>query len=155
MLPPLREESACDHTLNRVLNSEEGRAKAMGFGTSKQGTALLRHYLPQLNSIIHADRTSKNRDRAVWRALRGMDDDRGPLRLTAGVTLCGDDKQGADRRSGLKTSRSQAWFIGSHFGDFKGDRKLRLKVGGWGLDKLSKLPLFEFDGEVLSIPPDT
>src|SRR5262249_50552550 len=92
---------------------------------------------------------------AVWRALRGMDDYLGPLLLTAGVTMCGDDKQGADRRSGLKTSRSQAWFIGSHFGDFEGDRKLRLKVGGWGLDKLSKLPLFEFDGEVLSIPPDT
>jgi len=155
MLPPLRGESAFDHTLNRVLNSEAGRAKATGFGTGKQGTALVRHYLPQLNSIIHADRRAKNRDRAVWRALRGMDDYLGPLLLTAGVTICGDDKQGADKRSGLKTFRSQAWWLGAHFGDFKDDRKLRLKVGAWGLDKLSKLPLFEFDGEVLSIPPDT
>src|SRR5215831_7114099 len=132
MLPPLREKSDFEHTLNRVLNSEAGRAKATGFGTSKQGTALVRHYLPQLESIIHADRTSKNRDRVVWRALRGMDDYLGPLLLTAGVTVCGDDKLGANKRSGLKTARSLAWWIGAQFGDFKDDRALRLKIGAWG-----------------------
>jgi len=77
MVPTLREytnNSDFHHSVQRVVGNEESRAKATGFGTTRQGQAIAAQYLTQLASLISADRTSGRRDKVVWRVLKDLDD---------------------------------------------------------------------------------
>jgi DNA-directed RNA polymerase, mitochondrial len=127
-----------DRSVERVARSEEQRARTTGFGTTKQGQALVRKYRGQLADRIGEER-AYGRNKAAWRALRGTnDDDLGVRLLVAGISVCADDGLGVDR-DGEKNLRDQALWIGRNFGQ-RGETALR--VGEFGFNMLLKLPIF-------------
>ena len=110
-----------------LCESEEHRTKAAGFGTTRQGQALTLSYREQLTNVIRADRTVGG-DKAVWRALRGIDDDTLAIRLlVAGISVSECRNLGIDD-DGEKSFRDQALWIGRTF-DQRGE--LALRVGTW------------------------
>jgi hypothetical protein len=62
-----------DRSLDRVVRSEEQRAKLTGFGTTKQGQALARQYIQQLADSIRSKRAT-GRPKPVWKALHAIGD---------------------------------------------------------------------------------
>jgi DNA-directed RNA polymerase len=106
--------------------------------------------IAQLAVRIGADRAIA-RDKAVWRALKDIDDEEIALRLlVAGITVCGSDSLGTDEE-GDKNFRDIALWIGQQFGC---GRELGLKVGAWGVNMLLVLPVFELVGDVLKLRAD-
>src|SRR5262245_50230836 len=96
-----------NRSIDRVAEAEEHRARASGFGATKQGQALARKYLDVLADKIAADRARPN-DRAVWRALKDLDCDDEMLALhvlIAGISVAEDNALGADKKNGLKNFR--------------------------------------------------
>jgi hypothetical protein len=139
-----------DRSFDRLNRAEESRALITGYGTTKQGQSLARHCRPQLAVRIGADRAIA-RDKAVWRALKDIDDEEIALRLlVAGITVCGSDSLGTDEE-GDKNFRDIALWIGQQFGC---GRELGLKVGAWGVNMLLVLPVFELVGDVLKLRAD-
>jgi hypothetical protein len=159
-----------DRSLDRLLRSEEHRTRTTGFGTTKQGQALARQYREQLAGRIAADRgvrLSKNegplademhrwlarhklrkprRDREMWRALKGINDDTLAIRLlVAGISVAEGGDLGTDD-DGKKNLRDQALWIGRCQQSVPG-----LKVGAWGINMLTELPVFALDGNVLKM----
>jgi DNA-directed RNA polymerase, mitochondrial len=133
-----------DRSLDRVLRSEDHRRAATGFGTTKQGQRLAREYREQLAARIATDRTYGRRDKSVWRALKGMGDDALAIRLlVAGISVAEDGDLGADD-DGVTNFRDQALFIGRNLGQ---QRLTALKVGAWGVNMLTSLPVFALDGD--------
>src|SRR5262245_30557422 len=139
-----------DRSLDRLVRSEEHRNRVTGFGTTKQGAAIVRQYREQLADRIAADRARGSRDKDLWRALKGIDADGLSWRmLVAGVSVCASDTLGADD-DGEKNFRDIALWLGRNFGH-RG--KLGLKVGAWAAGMLTTLPIFRFDGDaVLTLP---
>ena len=136
------------HSAERLAKSEEYRARATGFGTTRQGQALLK-YRPQLADRIGADRALGRRDKAVWGALRGLSDDDLALRLiVAGVSVCGSDGLGVDD-DGEKNFRDIALWIGRNLSQTR-DTAIRFKAGAWGVNMLAALPVFELKGDILT-----
>ena len=78
-----------DRSLDRYLDSEEYRAETTGFGTTKQGQAVVRKFDDELAANIAKDRAhSRRRDKEVWRVLRHLDDHTIAVRLlVAGITV--------------------------------------------------------------------
>jgi DNA-directed RNA polymerase len=140
-------KSELDRSLDRVLDGEEYRTDATGFGTTKQAQALRRDYRQPLADRIAADRTYGYRNKDVWRALKDMDDATLAIRLLiAGMTVA-EGKLGVDK-NGEKNFRDQAVFIGRNLGQQQ--RRLAFEVGGWGIDMLQSLSVFDLDvGDVL------
>jgi len=137
-----------DHSLERLLLSEEHRTRTTGFGTTRQGQALARQYRKQLADKIAADRTygRQRHKKDVWRALKGMDDEVLAIRLlVAGVSVSEDGKLGTDD-DGQKNVRDQARFIGRNLGQ---QRELGFLVGVWGINMLLSVPVFALDGDLL------
>ena len=127
----------------RIAAAEESRARLTGFGTTKQGRAIGRHYHDQLVDIIAANRrTPDRRERAVWGALRSIEiDDLARRLLIAGITVsCADDDSFAD----------VALWVARNLISIR-DRNLALKVGTWGVNRLCELPIFEFRDGVLTL----
>jgi Autographiviridae RNA polymerase len=134
-----------DRSLDRLLNSEATRARFTGFGTAKQGQALVRLYIEQLTASICADR---GRDRDVWRALRGITDGDIALRLlVAGISVSEGGDLGVDE-DGEKNLRDMALWIGRNLGK-RGE--IGLKIGVWGMNMLVGLPVFGLDGDILKM----
>lgn len=138
-----------DRSLERLARSEDQRAKLAGFGTTKQGRALARRYYKQFAERISDERAS-GRGKAVWKALRGIENGDLALRLLiAGVSVCYAADLGVDSE-GQKNFRHIALWIGHNLGQ-KGE--LAFKVGAWGVNMLLSLPIFTLiDGDVLDIP---
>jgi hypothetical protein len=137
-----------EYSIERVADSEQQRADTTGFGTTKQGLALVRKYLPQLEENIAADRRSGRRDKDVWLALKDVEHLAERL-LIAGITVCADD-QGTDRY-GRKNYRDIALFISDNLGQEQNEQGFR--VGVWGVEMLSNLPLFDRDDDdLLTLP---
>src|SRR5215469_15585318 len=61
-----------EHSRNRWLDQEELRTKLTGFGTNRQGRAILRKYRDPLAKLLDADRRHP-RNREIWRALKDAD----------------------------------------------------------------------------------
>jgi hypothetical protein len=81
-----------DRSLERLNRAEEYKRSALGYGLTKQGQALRREYQDELCERIGVARATKRRDKALWRALKGIDDETLALRLlTAGISVCGLD----------------------------------------------------------------
>ena len=140
-----------DRSAERLLRSEETRARLTGFGTGKQGRAIERQYHDQLSEIIAANRGVHRRERPVWAALKGIKIDDLVLRLlTAGITVCYDVGLGVGN-DGEKNFRDIALWIARHLVAVR-DRKLALKVGTWGINRLCELPIFKFDDGILELP---
>jgi DNA-directed RNA polymerase, mitochondrial len=139
-----------DRSIKRVTDREYHVVDTTGFGTGKQAQPLIRRYQEQLADRIRADRSLGHRDKDVWRALRGHDDDTLALRLlTAGTSVCYSDKLGADE-DGEKNFRDITLWIGRNLGiGRKYIRQLQLvvKVGAWGALMLTTLPVFTFEGD--------
>ena len=135
-----------DRSIDRLLRSEGHRSGATGFGTTKQGQALVRNHLEQLTNKITADR-KRGGDKIVWGALKGIGDSAIALRLmVAGISVSEGRDLGVDR-DGQKNFRDQALWIGSNFGH---RRELAFRVGAWGINLLQSLPVFGLDtGDVL------
>jgi hypothetical protein len=138
-----------DRSLDRLLDAEVHKARTTGFGTTKQAQALARQYRQQLADSIKADRVFGRRIKAVWGALKGLDDQAIALRLlVAGISVAEPNGPGVDD-DGQKNFRDQAVWIGRNFNQ-RGD--LALKVGGWGINMLTSLPAFALDvGDVLKM----
>ena len=138
-------------SLERVAHTEDQRAKLGGFGTTRQGQALVRQYWEQLADIIAINRAAPAiRERLVWKALKGIKDDDLAVRLLiAGVSVSYAPGLGCDD-DGQKNFRNIALWIGRNLGQ-KGE--LGFRVGAWGVDMLLSLPIFALvDGGVLDIP---
>jgi hypothetical protein len=133
-----------------VARREDYISRTTGFGTTKQGQAVTRRYREQLADRIRADRFNGRRDKGVWRALRGHDDDTLALRLlTAGISVCYSDKLGVDE-NGEKHFREIALWIGRNLGigrESIHQSELVVKVGAWGACMLTALPVFTFEGD--------
>jgi DNA-directed RNA polymerase len=129
-----------DRSLDRVARNEEARARASGFGTTRQGQAMARQYLQPLAASIAAER-AHGRDKDVWRALKGIKTDDLALRLLiAGITVCWDDGLGINA-DGEKTFRDVCLFIGRDLGQRTTEAAFR--VGAWGARKLEEaVPYF-------------
>lgn len=88
----------------------------------------------------------------VWRALKGIDDATLAIRLlVAGISVAESGDLGVDD-NGEKNFRDQALWVGRlvYFGHHQ--RKLRFKIGAWGIDMLTCLPVFALDdGDVLKM----
>jgi hypothetical protein len=139
------------HSAERLAKSEEYRARAAGFGTTKQGQALTRQYRERLADRISADRALGRRDKVVRGALKDIDDDDLALRLlVAGISVCGSNTLGVDD-DGEENFREMAAWIGRNLGQH---RDIGLRVGGWGINMLTTLPVFELDGDILT-PTDS
>ena len=50
-----------DHSVKRLTESEECRARATGFATNQQGQAINRQFRPQLADALNADRVYARR----------------------------------------------------------------------------------------------
>ena len=138
-----------DRSLERLNRAEDYKRSALGYGLTKQGRALTRRYLQQLSDRISAARATKRRDKTLWRALRGVDDETLAWRLlTAGQSVCDSDNLGIDK-DGEKNFRDIALWIGRNLGH-KG--KVGLKVGAWGIDLLVTLPCFALDDDGILRP---
>src|SRR5262249_51489152 len=138
----MKNTSEFDRSLERLADAEDFKARTTGFGTTKQAYALAREYRQQLADSIKADRVSGRRVKAVWGALKGLDDQTIALRLlVAGISVAEPSGPGVDD-DGQKNFRDQAIFIGRNFNQ-RGD--LGLRVGGWGINMLTSLPAFALD----------
>jgi DNA-directed RNA polymerase, mitochondrial len=135
-----------DRSLERLARSEEHRTRTTGLGTTKV-RHLARQYRQPLADRIAEDRDCGRRDKGVWRALRGIDDNALAITLlVAGISVSEPGELGADD-NGEKNYRDQARWIGRNFGQ---QRELGLKVGAWGINLLQSLPAFALDtGDVL------
>jgi DNA-directed RNA polymerase len=167
-----------ERSRERLLDAEDHRSEATGFGTTKQGQALAREYREQLaeriaadlgRGVVSGDRAawadvpklrkplmSKSRahvrDKAVVRALKDIDAETISLRLLiAGVSVSENGNLGVDD-DGEKNFREQARWIGGNLIGTQHHRKLNFKVGAWGIDKLISLPVFGLDtGDILKM----
>jgi hypothetical protein len=66
--------------------------------------------------------------------------------ISAAVTICAGDERGVD---------DEADFMGSAGVDrqlFRPGRSRGFKVGAWGIGMLRAVPIFKYDGEILSLP---
>jgi len=148
-----------EHSRNRWLDQEELRTKLTGFGTNRQGRAILRKYRDPIAKLLDADRRHP-RNREIWRALKDADlvgeqaqtalfIDR---LLTMGITAAAGYGIGVDD-DGIKNFRDQAIWLGQHLGLRRSQRALEFRAGAWALDRLNGLPVFARDEEdVLTIP---
>jgi hypothetical protein len=142
------EPTDLDRSTGRLVDSEDYRSRASGFGTTKQGQGLAREYREQIAARITADRTNGRRDKNVWRALKGMDDAALALRLlVAGISVAEDGDLGTDE-DGEKNPREQMRFIGRNLGQ---QGLAGLKAGAWGITMLCALPVFALDGDILKM----
>jgi DNA-directed RNA polymerase len=129
-----------ERSIKRVVDNEERRADITGFGSTRQGRALIRRYQKQLAETINADRVRRG---VIWMAMDGLkdDDDLAICLLFAGLSACA--------RNDGQTFRDTALCIGGSLGQ-RG--KLALKVGVWGIQMLLTLPIFTLeDGDVLTL----
>ena len=130
-----------DHTVERIADSEEYRARTTGLGTTKQGQSVVRQYWKQLADGIGADRVLGRRDKAVWKALQGISDEDIALRLlTAGISVCASATIGVSD-DGEATFRDSALWIGRNLCP-RQNRETRFRVGAWGTSLLVELPTF-------------
>jgi hypothetical protein len=138
-----------DRSFERLNRAEEYKRSALGYGFTKQGQALRREYETQLAHRIGVARGTERRNKALWLALKGIDDKTLALRLlTAGISVCGSDDLGIDK-DGEKNFRDIALWIGRNLGH---GGKIGFKVGARGVDLLVTLPCFAIDDEGILRP---
>ena len=131
-----------DHTVERIADSEDYRARAGGFGTTRQSQAVIRQHWKPLAGRIGADRALGRRDKTVWKALQGVSDEDIALRLlTAAISVCSSDTLGVND-DGEATFRDTALWIGRTLCP-RQNRETRFRVGAWGTSLLAEtLPIF-------------
>jgi DNA-directed RNA polymerase len=138
-----------ERSFDRLNRSEEHRAGKHGLGATRQSLHVRRTYWPQLATTITENRT-QSRDKALWRALKGMSvDDLAKDLLGIGLTVSASDRLGIDRKTGNKTYIDIAEAIAWNLIPKCRDRKLRIKVGHWAIEMLQTLPIFALEGDIL------
>jgi hypothetical protein len=148
-----------DRSRDRWLDQEDARAKLTGFGTTRQGRAIIRKYRDPLAELLAADRHQPHH-KEIWRALKdagrigeqAQTDRFIDLLLTMGITAVADERVGLDK-DGIKNFRDQAIWLGQHVGLKRPQRILEFKVGAWAIKMLIGLPIFDLkDDGLLDIP---
>ena len=137
-----------ERSRDRWLDQEELRASLTGFGTNRQGQAIYRKHRERLGFIV-ANRDRPTSDKALARALKDVDLDR---LLVMGITAAAGDGIGVDKE-GVRNFRDQALWLGHHLKPNRKSRQLEFKLGAWGIDLLSELPVFALEDDgALSLP---
>jgi DNA-directed RNA polymerase len=148
-----------DRSLNRWLDQEEACKELTGFGTTRQGRAIIGKYRDPLDKLLAADRHQPHH-KEIWRALKDAgrmgeqaQTDRFTDRLlTLGIIAAADERVGLDK-DGTKNFRDQAIWLGQHVGLKRPQRVLEFKVGAWAIEMLTGLSVFVRDGGgLLDIP---
>ena len=147
-----------EHSRNRWLDQEELRARLTGWGTNRQGLAILRKYRDQLVSRLKADRRRPHH-KEIWRALKaagvvGTEIDTArftDILFIMGVTAAASD--GVYENDSTNRFRDQAIWLGQHLGLKRSQRVLEFKVGAWAIQMLGDVSVFALDKDgVLTIP---
>ena len=129
-------------SFDRLNHSQEYREAKDGLGATRQGLHARRTYWPRLAKEI-GDNRAGSRDKALWRALKGIGiDDLAKTLVNVGLNVCASDRLGIDRKTGNKTYIDTAETIARNLVQCR-DRKLRIKVGDWAIERLRTLPIFE------------
>jgi DNA-directed RNA polymerase len=147
-----------ERSRGRWLDQEEIRTRLTGFGTNRQGRAILRKYRKELVSRLRADRRQPHH-KEIWRALR----DAGlvgaeivtarftDILFIMGITAAAGD--GVYENDSTNRLRDQAIWLGQHLGLKRSQRVLEFKVGAWAIDMLGGVSVFALDKDgVLTIP---
>src|SRR6516225_691404 len=131
-----------ERSFERLNRPQEYLEATQGLGATRPGRHARDTYWPQLAEEIH-DSRAKSRDKVLLRTLRGLsDNDLAKDLLAIGMNVGASDRLGADRKTGNKTYRDTAEVIGNNLVPHCRERKLRIKVGDWGIERLRKLPIF-------------
>src|SRR5215831_10769304 len=148
-----------ERSRDRWLDQEEVRTELTGFGTNRQGHAIIRKYRDPLANLLAADRRRPHH-KEIWRALKdaGLIGEQARMvrfidhLLAMGITAAADERVGLDK-DGIKNFRDQAIWLGQHLGLKRPQRDLEYKVGAWAIDQLNGLPVFALDEDcLLTIP---
>jgi len=75
-------------------------------------------------------------------------DDLAKTLVNVGLNVCASDRLGIDRKTGNKTYIDTAETIARNLVQCR-DRKLRIKIGDWAIERLRELPLFALEGGIL------
>src|SRR5215471_20377081 len=119
-----------------------------GLGATRQGLYARDKYWQQLADEIRENRAI-SRDKALWRALKDIPiDDLAKDLVAIGQTVAASDRLGADRETGNKTYRDTAEVIGNNLVPHCRDRKLRIEVGDWAIERLRTLPIFSLQSDL-------
>lgn len=136
-------------SFDRLNRSQEHREAKDGLGATPQGLHARRTYWPLLAREI-SDNRAKSRDKALWRALKGIAiDDLAKTLVNIGLTVCASDRLGIDRKTGNKTYIDIAETIARNLIPQCRDRKLRVKVGDWAIEMLRTLSIFDLQDDIL------
>jgi DNA-directed RNA polymerase len=147
-----------DHSLDRWLDREGARTKLTGFGTTRQGRAIIGKYRDALAELLAADRR-RPQHKEIWRALkdagrigeRAQTDRLIDLLLAMGITAAHDERVGLDKDR-IKNFRDQAIWLGQQILK-RPQRIVEYKVGAWAIEMLNGLPVFaRNDAGLLTIP---
>jgi DNA-directed RNA polymerase len=131
-----------ERSFERLNRPQEYLEATQGLGATRPGRHARDTYWPQLAEEIH-DSRAKSRDKVLLRTLKGLsDNDLAKDLLAIGMNVGASDRLGADRKTGNKTYRDTAEVIGNNLVPHCRERKLRIKVGDWGIERLRKLPIF-------------
>jgi DNA-directed RNA polymerase len=137
-----------ERSFDRLNRPQEYLEAKEGLGATRHGLHARRIYWPQLAELI-ANNRANSRDKALWRALRGIAiDDLAKALVNIGLTVCASDRLGIDRKTGHKTYIDIAETIARNLVQCR-DRKLRIKVGDWAIERLCELPIFKLEGDIL------
>ena len=119
-----------------------------GLGATRQGLYARDKYWQQLADEIRENRAI-SRDKVLWRALKDIPiDDLAKDLVAIGQTVAASDRLGADRETGNKTYRDTAEVIGNNLVPHCRDRKLRIEVGDWAIERLRTLPIFSLQSDL-------
>jgi len=130
-------------SVKRQYDADDARAEQFGLGLSKRGLGLADAYVPELTARVQAERAFSGR---MPQVLRRIDDDLiARTLLAAGITVCADEKFGADG-DGNRSFTDIAVWIGRNF-PCKGNSETELDVGAWGMCLLETLPIFSRDAD--------
>jgi Autographiviridae RNA polymerase len=144
-----QQDDDIERSFDRLNRSEEYREAKDGLGATRQGLHARRTYWPQLAKEI-GDNRAESHDKALWRALKGMAiDDLAKTLVNIGLTICASDRLGIDRKTGNKTYIDIAEAIARNLIPQCRDRKLRIKIGDWAIERLRTLPIFALEGDIL------
>src|SRR5262249_18522718 len=134
-----------ERSFDRLNRAQEYLEAKEGLGATRPGLYVRRIYWPQLAKLIANDR-AKSHDKALWRALKGIGiDDLANTLVNVGLNVCASDRLGIDRKTGNKTYIDTAETIARNLVQCR-DRKLRIKIGDWAIERLRELPLFALEG---------
>jgi DNA-directed RNA polymerase len=161
-----------DRSFERLDRSEKYRAEEMGYGGTRQVTALTKKWLPELIDNIKRNLApvsalspfaplrallpTRSRNKDLRRALKRLPVDVLAIRLfQAGASVATSDRLGCNR-DGHKSFQATALWISRQILPRCQDRKHQAEIGVWGIGMLLGLsgPVFKLHDDILVLNGD-